>query len=101
MKNICAPVMPVAWPSSTNCVGVRRMPSDVSRIAGGIATIRVASERRRRAEAEQRDRRQQVDVGRQRLDQVEQRLDGVVELRQEAGQHPEREAEEQRQDRSR
>jgi hypothetical protein len=35
-------VMPVACPSSTNSFGVRRMPSEVSRIAGGIATIKVA-----------------------------------------------------------
>ena len=43
LKNICTGVTPLACPSSTNSRGVWRIPSEVRRIAGGIATITVAT----------------------------------------------------------
>ncbi|MNF98507.1 hypothetical protein D3C84_813650 [compost metagenome] len=43
LKNICQLVTPLASPNSMKCLGVMRIPSEVRRIAGGTATIKVAS----------------------------------------------------------
>ncbi|MNT25395.1 hypothetical protein D3C72_1609120 [compost metagenome] len=40
--NICQGVSPLACPSSMNSLGVMRIPSEVSRMAGGMATMKVA-----------------------------------------------------------
>ena len=66
-------VAPNASPASISCFGTVVMPRWVSRIGAGDGEDHRGDEAGREAEAEQHERRDQIDEGRQRLHQVEHR----------------------------